>query len=34
MSITELDDLIKERGDSLSPAELEAIQARLAELGK
>ncbi len=34
MSITELDDLMNERGDSLSPAELEAIQARLAELGK
>ncbi len=33
MSITELDDLMNERGDSLSPADLKAIQARLAELG-
>ncbi len=33
MSVTELDDLINQRGDSLSPAELVAIQARLAELG-
>ena len=33
MSITELDDLINSRGDSLSPVEMKAIQARLAELG-
>ena len=32
MSLTEIDDLIKTRGDSLSPAELTAIQARLAAL--
>ena len=33
MSITEIDDLIEARGDSLSPTELQAIQARLAALG-
>ncbi len=33
MSITEIDDLIKGRGDSLSPTELKAIQARLVALG-
>ena len=33
MSITEIDDLVANRGDSLSPAELKAVQARLAALG-
>ncbi len=33
MSLSEIDDLINARGDSLSPAELMAIQARLAALG-
>ena len=33
MSLSEIDDLINTRGDSLSPAELKAIQARLAALG-
>ncbi len=34
MSISELDDMINERGDNLSPADLKAIQARLAALGE
>ena len=34
MSVTEIDDLINARGDSLSPADLKAIEARLAKLGK
>ena len=33
MSLREIDDLINARGDDLSPTELKAIQARLAELG-
>ena len=33
MSIQEIDDLINARGDSLAPADLRAIEARLAELG-
>ena len=33
MSVTEIDDLINTRGDSLSPADLRAIEARLEELG-
>ena len=33
MSLTEIDDLVNTKGDSLSPAELKAVQARLIELG-
>ncbi len=33
MSLTEIDHLVNARGDSLSPAELKAVQARLTELG-
>ena len=33
MSLSEIDDLINARGDSLSPAELKAVQARLTDLG-
>ena len=33
MSLTEIDDLVNATGDSLSPADLKAIEARLAELG-
>ncbi|MCH8999957.1 MAG: hypothetical protein IID48_17075 [Proteobacteria bacterium] len=34
MSLTEIDDLVSTKGDSLSPAEMKAVQARLAALGK
>ena len=34
MSLTEIDDLVSTKGDSLSPAEMKAVQARLTELGK
>lgn len=33
MSLAEIDDLVNTKGDSLSPAELKAVQARLTELG-
>lgn len=33
MSLTEIDDLVNTEGESLSPAELKAIEARLTELG-
>ena len=33
MTVQDIDDLINQRGDTLSPAELKAVQARLAALG-
>jgi len=34
MSLSQIDDLVTTEGDNLSPAELKAVEARLAELGK
>ena len=33
MSLTEIDDLVNTKGDNLSPADLKAVEARLADLG-